>query len=90
LERFLVPNMAHDTGLRGAKVAQGGPKYLQGRQLPPYFPRLCKYNKINSNSENFKGARLFTSLVAGLGPEKLLCGIYRIFGIHKNVHIRYL
>jgi len=36
LERFLVPNMAHDTGLRVAKVAQGG-------QLPPYFPRLCLY-----------------------------------------------
>jgi len=35
-----VPKMAQDTSLRGAKVAQGGPKYLQEGQLPPYFPRL--------------------------------------------------
>jgi len=41
LKRFLVPKMAQDTGLRGSKVAQGRPKYFQGGQLPPYFPRLC-------------------------------------------------
>jgi len=29
--------MAHDTGLSGAKVAQGGPKYLQGGSCPPTF-----------------------------------------------------
>jgi len=40
---FFVPNMAQDKSLRGAKVVQGGPKYLQGGQLPPHFPRLWYY-----------------------------------------------
>jgi len=36
--------MAQDISLRGAKVAQGGPNYLQGGSCPPapYFPRLWK------------------------------------------------
>jgi len=35
-ERFLVPNMAHDTGLRGGGGScPGAPKYLQGAAAPP-------------------------------------------------------
>jgi len=30
--------MAQDASLRGAKVVQGGPKYLQRGQLPPPCP----------------------------------------------------
>jgi len=42
MERFLVPNMAHNTGLRGAKVAQGGQNISREGSFPPapYFPRL--------------------------------------------------
>jgi len=42
--RIFVPKIAQDTSLRGAKVAQRGPKYLQGGSCPPapYFPRLCR------------------------------------------------
>jgi len=32
--------MAQNTGLRGAKVSQGRPKYFHGRQLLPNFPCL--------------------------------------------------
>jgi len=35
LEAFFVPQMAQDTSLRGAKVVQGWPKYLQGGSCPP-------------------------------------------------------
>jgi len=33
--RISIPKMAQETSLRGAKVAQGWPKYLQGGSCPP-------------------------------------------------------
>jgi len=43
LERFLVPNMAHNTGLKGGKSRPGGAKISPEGQLPPLPPTFRAY-----------------------------------------------
>jgi len=54
----------------GAKVAQRGPKYLQGGRLPPYFPRLCLFIKLkNSHVRLIKECNSMPSLVYEENPH---------------------
>jgi len=57
--------MAENKSLRGAKVVQGGPKYLQGGQRPSCPPTSRAYDIVTAFPKNYAFLSLF-------GPKFLL------------------
>jgi len=50
------------------KHTMAGQKYFRGANIRLEGPNYAEYNKINNNSENFRGARM------ALPPSPLSCG----------------
>jgi len=66
------------SGLRGGKSRPGGPKYFQGWQLPPYFPRLCTGVSWITTELNTLGQKLFGNVTKALSRNYTKRNVFRL------------